>query len=114
MHIDNIRIMKKYRHILAAMINQSDGYFTPKTAAQALTAYKKKVPFSCGKYLYMAGLYRTKTLLDITDEELIEINHRVISLAFHGRKYHQEKIKLYLEIINQNINEDEFAIADYF
>ena len=73
---------KKYRHILAAMIDESVGYFTPAAALNAIIAYKKKAPFSCEWYLDMAGLGHGKKLFDITDDELRAINHDIISPSF--------------------------------
>ena len=39
--------LRKYRHIIAALIAQSEGYFTPVYALEAIKAYKKKESFGC-------------------------------------------------------------------
>ena len=39
--------LRKYRHIIAALIAQSGGYFTPMYALGAIKAYKKKESFGC-------------------------------------------------------------------
>ena len=105
---------KKYRHILAAMIDESIGYFTPAAALNAIIAYKKKAPFSCEWYLDMAGLGHGKKLFDITDDELRAINHDVISDAFKHRKYRRESIKSCLIIVDRNIAGNESIGASYF
>ena len=105
---------KKYRHILAAMIDESIGYFTPAAALNAIIAYKKKVPFSCEWYLDMAGLGHWKKLSDITDDELRKINHDVISEAIKHRKYRRGNIKNCLVIVDRNIAGNESIGASYF
>lgn len=105
---------KKYRHILAAMIDESIGYFTPAAALNAIIVYKKKAPFSCEWYLDMAGLGHGKKLFDITDDELCAINHDVISDAFKHRKYRRESIKSCLVIVDRNIAGNESIGASYF
>ena len=110
----NMRKMEKYRHILAAMIDESIGYFTPAAALNAIIAYKKKAPFSCEWYLDMAGLGHWKKLSDITDDELRKINHDVISEAIKHRKYRRGNIKNCLVIVDRNIAGNESIGASYF
>ena len=111
---NRIDSFKKYRHILAAMIDESIGYFTPAAALNAIIAYKKKAPFSCEWYLDMAGLGHGKKLFDITDDELRAINHDVISDAFKHRKYRRKNIKSCLVIVDRNIAGNESIGASYF
>ena len=106
--------LKKYRHILAAMIDESIGYFTPEAALNAIIAYKKKAPFSCEWYLDMAGLGHGKKLFDITDDDLRAINRNVISNAFKNRKYRRESIRSCLVIVDRNIAGNESIGASYF
>lgn len=110
----NMQKMKRYRHILAAMIDESIGYFTPAAALNAIIAYKKKAPFSCEWYLDMAGLGHGKKLFDITDDDLRKINHDVISDAIKSRKYRRESIKSCLIIVDRNIAGNESIGASYF
>ena len=106
--------LKKYRHILAAMIDESIGYFTPAAALNAIIAYKKKAPFSCEWYLDMAGLGHGKKLFDITDDDLRAINHNVISGAFKHRDMRRNSIKDCLVIVDRNIAGNESIGASYF
>ena len=110
----DIILMKKYKHILAAMIDRSLGYFTPTRALDALIAYKKSAPWACEWYLDMAGLGRTKNLFEITDEELIKINKDVIRAAIQCRKYRTEGIKTCKTIVESNIAGNKSIFASYF
>ena len=49
--------LRKYRHIIAALIAQSEGYFTPLYALEAIKAYKKKESFGCEWYYHIADVW---------------------------------------------------------
>ena len=99
--------------IIAAIIDTSVGYFTPLAALRAITAYQKKVPFSCEWYIYMAEC-DNKKLMNITDDDLRAINHDVISESFKRRKYCRNGISECLAIVDKNIKGSESVTASYF
>ena len=66
--------LKKYRHIIAALISQSIGYFTPLMALDTIEDYKKNQPNFCEWYMHIASLRGTTK-----DEDFLTINHDVKS-----------------------------------
>ena len=47
--------MKKYRHLIACLIDCSIGYFTPLAALRAIEEHKGKRPYFCEWYMDIAG-----------------------------------------------------------
>lgn len=106
--------MKKYRYLIAAMIDESLGYFTPEYALRAIKAYKDKRAIRCEWYLDIAGLGHGKNLWEIEDNKLKEINHDVISQAYKNHKKRRKNIRECLKIVDKNINGRESIGASYF
>lgn len=106
-------LIKKYRHILAAMIDCSLGYFTPRMALQALISQKKHKRYSCEWYFDMAGVDQ-KGLWGVTDDDLKEVNHDVIRYSFERRHERKNAIKNCLAIADRNIAGNESIGAGYF
>ena len=46
--------MKKYRHLIACMIDCSIGYFTPLAALRAIEEHKQNKPYFCEWYMDIA------------------------------------------------------------
>jgi hypothetical protein len=77
-------ILNRWPRIVSHLICESLGYFTPKSAVNAIIAYKTNTPFYCEWYCHMAG-FRKGELQDT----LLEINKDVIKDAISRRKNHR-------------------------
>lgn len=104
--------LRKYRHIIAALIAQSEGYFTPLYALEAIKAYKKKESFGCEWYYYIADIWFGDVKGRYSDENFKEINAEVIRCAINSR--HQRNIKQCFAIVDKNIEGKESAGASWF
>lgn len=99
--------MKKYRHVIAALISQSIGYFTPLMALSAIEDYKKKKPNFCEWYFDIAGKRGVRS-----DEDFLRINHDVIKSAIKNRNGYD--FKRCLAIVDRNIAGEESLGASWF
>ena len=104
--------LKKYRHIIAALIAQSEGYFTPLYALEAIKAYKKKESFECEWYYHIADIWFGDVKGRYSDENFVEINKEVIRCAVKNRR--RRNIKQCLAIVDKNIEGKESAGASWF
>ena len=90
-------LLKRYRHIIAALIAYSIGYFTPLAALRAIQDYKNNQPNFCEWYLDIAWKRGTNT-----DDDFIAIRFQACS--FRRRpKYSRSRIsrrKLVLIVIS--------------
>ena len=66
-------LLKRYRHLIAALIAYSIGYFTPLAALQAIKDYKNNEPNFCEWFLDIAWKRGTNT-----DEDFLTINRNII------------------------------------
>ena len=66
-------LLKRYRHITAALIAYSIGYFTPLAALQAIKNFKNHQPNFCEWYLDIAW---KRGLND--DSDFLDINRQII------------------------------------
>ena len=71
------KLLKKYRHIIAALISYSIGYFTPLAALQAIQDFKNNQPNFCEFYLDIAWKRGVKD-----DRDFLDINRHQISALF--------------------------------
>jgi hypothetical protein len=81
--------LKKFPALVAHLICESLGYFTPMSAANALSFYKAREPFCCEWFSHMAQFdpyNRTKNLFD--HPSVMRVQKRAISLAFKNRHHH--------------------------
>lgn len=109
----DILLLKKYRHLVAALIQESLGYFTPKMALDAIDAHKTHIPCACEWYWHIATqrLYGTPTPSTIDfDNTLIQVNHDIIKSAIRrrARRFYS------LNIVDANINGYESIGASWF
>lgn len=104
--------LRKYRHIIAALIAQSEGYFTPLYALEAIEAYKKKESFGCEWYYHIADICFGDVKDRYSDENFKEINTEVICCAIKSRR--RRKLKQCLAIVDKNIEGKESAGASWF
>lgn len=74
------KLLKRYRHIIAALIAYSIGYFTPLAALRAIQDFKNKTPNFCEWYLDIAWKRGVKN-----DNDLLDINRHIIKAAIKFR-----------------------------
>ena len=101
------RLLKRYRHIIAALIAYSIGYFTPLAALEAIQDYKKNQPNFCEWYLDIAW---KRGIND--DKAFLEINRKIIKAAIKYR--HCADFRLALSVVDKNIAGNESLGASWF
>ncbi len=99
--------LKKYRHLIAALISYSIGYFTPLMALGTIEDYKNNKPNFCEWYFDIACKRGTKS-----DTDYIQINHDVIKNAITNR--HSWDFTRSLDIVDRNIAGEESIVASWF
>lgn len=99
--------LKKYRHLIAALISQSIGYFTPLMALGTIEDYKKNQPNFCEWYMHIAGLREAKN-----DADFLIINRDIIKRAIKNR--HSWDFQQCLKIVDRNIAGIESMGASWF
>ena len=99
--MDRDLCMAKYPRLVAHMICQSLGYFTPKSAANAVSHYKANEPFACEWYSFMTdrrvGEGNGSHFYD--HEGLLTTGRNVVSTAFHSRHSHKGYMAEYRKAI---------------
>lgn len=99
--------MKKYRHIIAALISYSIGYFTPLMALSAILDHKAHKPNFCEWYFDIAckrGVH--------SDQDFLKINRDIIKSAIKNRNSYD--FKRCLAIVDKNIAGEESLGASWF
>ena len=99
--------LKKYRHLIAALIDYSIGYFTPLMALSAIQDHKNNKANFCEWFLDIAqkrGVH--------SDQDFIQINREVIKGAIKYR--HRKSFKRCLAIVDRNIEGYESTVASWF
>jgi len=79
-------VLRCHRRIVAHLVAESLGYFTPRGAANAILHYLRRKPFACEWYSWI-GFKKFGRWPD--DEELIEIGASVLNRAIRNRAYHR-------------------------
>lgn len=106
-HDKNKALLKRYRHIIAALISYSIGYFTPLAALQAIKDYKNNKPNFCEWYLDIAWKRGTND-----DDSFLDINRNVIKAAIKHRRC--SDFYFALSIVDKNIAGYESLGASWF
>ena len=106
-HDKNKALLKRYRHLIAALISYSIGYFTPLAALQAINDYKNNKPNFCEWYLDIAWKRGTND-----DDSFLDINRNVIKAAIKYR--HCSDFYFALSIVDKNIAGYESLGASWF
>ena len=75
------KLLKRYRHIIAALIAYSIGYFTPLAALRAIQDYKNNQPNFCEFYLDIAWKRGVKD-----DKDFLDINRHIIKGSIKYRQ----------------------------
>lgn len=112
---DDAHNLKRYRHLIASMISESLGYFTPLMAFDAIKAHKEKRPCYFEWYIDMRmkrRLYNRNDVDKTNDQLHIDINRDVIRSAFTRR--HRSGYKRVLPIVDRNIAGYESIGASWF
>ena len=107
--------LKRYRHLIACLIDCSIGYFTPMAALRAIKAHKKKEPYCCEWYMDIAYKQRKNQQpgkQTDNDEQYKEINKNIIRSSLRYRKHKSHKGCL--AIVDRNINGNESFGASWF
>ena len=100
-------LLKRYRHITAALIVYSIGYFTPLAALQTIKDFKNNQPNFCEWYLDIAW---KRGLND--DNAFLDINRQIIEGAIKYR--HCADFKFALVVVDKNIAGHESLGASWF
>ena len=106
--------MRRYRHILAAMIDESLGYFTPIHALQQIRRHKEGKPSYCEYYIHIGARFLPDGRKVVEDEDVIRVNREVIHRAFVNRHRRKKGIANCLRIVDENIGGKESLLASYF
>ena len=109
--------LKKFKHLAAALIEESLGYFTPAMALYAIKCQKHNEVNGCEWYYHMTTLKlrnsgKTKTSSKDFDKALLQVNHDTIKRAF--RRRHHLDINNSLRIVDYNIEGYESIGASWF
>ena len=100
-------LLKRYRHIIAALIAYSIGYFTPLAALRAIEDYKKNQPNFCEWYLDIAWKRGVQE-----DKDLLDINRNILKASIKYR--HCQDFKMALQVVDRNISGQESLGASWF
>ena len=100
-------LLKKYRHLIAALISYSIGYFTPLAALQAIKDFKNNEPNFCEWYLDIAWKRGVNS-----DKDFLVINRDIIRASIKYR--HNCSFKFALEVVDKNIAGHESLGASWF
>ena len=100
-------LLKRYQHIIAALIAYSIGYFTPLAALRAIQDYKNNQPNFCEWYLDIAWKRDVNN-----DKDLLDINRNILKASIKYR--HCLDFKLALSVVDQNILGHESLGASWF
>ena len=93
------KMLKKYRHLVAAMIAESWGYFTPSSALRAVLDHKEQTGNFCEWY-YDIAIKRG----DTSNDAFIQINRDIIKSASCFQNRHSYDYKRALVIVDSNLN----------
>jgi hypothetical protein len=81
--------LRKYPRVVAHLICASLGYFTPQSAANAISFYKHGKAFFCEWYSHMTKYSRDNYKGDYFDEVICKrVGEETLRLAFVGRHSH--------------------------
>ena len=89
-------LLKRYRHLIAALIAYSIGYFTPLAALQAIKDFKNNEPNFCEWFLDIAWKRGVNS-----DKDFLFINRDIIKGSIKYR--HCSDFAFALEVVDKNI-----------
>jgi hypothetical protein len=100
-------VLRRYPRLIAHMICESLGYFTPRAAANAIIYHKLGQPFYCEYYVHLAQ----------RDGNVIEAARRQIDASYRTRRYHKGYMSDYSlakQIIKQSLIGNDPIFASWF
>lgn len=107
------KVLARYRRLIACMIDESLGYFTPHAAVNAILAHKNKTNWSCEWYMHIDSCQSPGRGWDEEyDSRIKQINHDIISEAFARRKYYRSASAR--QVVEANIGKHESVLASWF
>ena len=106
-HDSDKKLLKRYRHLIAALIAYSIGYFTPLAALRAIQDYKNNQPNFCEFYLDIAWKRGFKD-----DKDFLDINRHIIKGSIKYR--HCSDFAFALAVVDKNIAGYESLGASWF
>jgi len=102
-------VLRRYPRLVAHLVAESLGYFTPRDAAAVILAYKYRRPFSCEWFLHFQKYSPGATLEDI-GEAVIEESIR----RRHSHKGFMNNYRIAKSIVDESINGREPVLASWF
>lgn len=81
-------VLYRWPRVVAHLICESLGYFTPTAAARAILAAKKGEPFYCEWYNHIASSHGPFDDENQWRDKMVEITRRVLSTSIENRRYH--------------------------
>ena len=106
-------VMAKYPRIVAHLIAESLGYFTPRSAAIAIIKAKNNEPYFCEWYTDSARRYG-----DMWDKENVrKVTKEILKQAIENRHYHTGSMASYKQakqIVDEAIKGNEPTFASWF
>ena len=110
------KLLKKYKHLIACLIDNSIGYFTPLAALRAIQAHKNREPYYCE--LYMDIYYKQKKYKDPSEYPETETEHyKKINKDYIKNSLQYFKLPTHtycLAIVEKNINGMQSIGASWF
>jgi hypothetical protein len=73
-------VLQRYPRLTGHLISESLGYFTPRSAANAILRHIQKLPFCCEWYSHCAQSY--------DDTKLLKVGRDQLNNAFRRRMFH--------------------------
>ena len=101
--------LKKFPALVAHLICESLGYFTPGSAANAISFYKARKPFCCEWFSHMAQFDKENPTKNLFDEpSVLRVQKRVMEQAFRNRHHHKGYMREYkqaAQIVKRELND---------
>jgi len=115
-HMHWKKVLARYPRLIACMIEESSGYFTPHAAVNAIIAYKKPGGYwNCEWYMDIdAKRHDNKICWNDPDydDRIRAINREIIKDAIKRRKYnYSARAK---QVVELNMGKDESVLAGWF
>lgn len=111
--MDAYKIMKKYPRIVAHLITESLGYFTPKSAANAIIRAKNNEPYFCEWYTDCARRYGDMWDTENVRKVTVEILKQAIKYR-HNHKGIMSNYKIAKQIVDKANEGIEPTFASWF
>ena len=88
-------VIRRWPHVVAALIAQSNGYFTPRSAANAIISFKLNLPFFCEWYTF------TGTGVSYDEEYVKKRGADTLRSAIRNRHWNKRDLKRALAVVRK-------------